>query len=292
MAAIPIWSQRDPIIGGYLTYSLSHPPPEDLCFMSFLTNSHGHYSPNRIENMRLEGFTPYQSVGNRFVHSGYVTVPTSDKEDTRARSVEDIRLSSEIVNWLKFRGIVLHLPRRYHLDPYFIDGYTKVFAACQPPCELYFENVTGYKGRARDGEFAGLTPLQILHKTSEAVRALPNPNNVTWGLCLDTAHLFVQGQPLTTQRDAEAAIREMEGLPVGLIHLNGSCHPFDSGKDQHCHLTSKEDWIWNSDHSGLVTLLRRWTTINTPMILERPSQSLPSEYEAEIDMLKKLMKSP
>jgi endonuclease IV len=110
-----------------------------------------------------------------------------------------------------------------------------------------------------------------------------------WGFCLDTAHAFVQGQPLTTEEDVKLLLDDAKGVNIRALHLNGSLHPFRSGRDQHASIATPFDYIWGNDRSGLPVLLDWIGENKIPSILERPGTGTVEGYQGEIDRLRKIV---
>jgi endonuclease IV len=274
MASSPL----EPLVGGYLVLRPDISP--DTVFMSFLTNSHGHFSPNRIINLRAAGYHPY-GPGYRCAHMGYVTVPWSENAATREASVRDVELGSEIAAWLGFSGIVVHLPRAYHHSPQFDDAMSDLFRVCDERCEIYLENVTGWGST--------YPPLSTLSEMVSRIPSMPNPRGVRWSLCVDTAHLFAQGVRMSSEEEGMRLVTELRKLPVGLVHLNGSSEERSSGKDHHAELCSSTDLIWGRDDAGLRVLVREMTERRIPMILERPGRTVEKEYQDEIALVRSLV---
>lgn len=273
-------------IGGYIRYEPTL--PDSLTFMTFLTNNHAHYLPTRRQSLEDKGAKPFSkgSTGRRFVHMSYVTVPSSEEAETAKRSIEDIKIASQLANWLGFEALVVHMPRCMHHSPRFIPNYLRCLKACERPCKLLLENMTGCRVDSR-------LPLEVLKDTQDALdgavaeRKHTGKELAEWEFCLDTCHLFAEGQPMTTEADARQFIRQASALRVGLIHLNGSMHPFLSRRDQHCRTMSHRDMIWGKDVSGLRLLMRHWIGTRTPIILEREGFTEEWSYNDEvIDLLK------
>jgi endonuclease IV len=276
------------IVGGHIR--LEDDTPRDSMFQCFLTNSHGHYAKSRIEHWTRFGIRFDDDI-HRIVHASYVTFPWSEKEDTAEKSIKDVYFASRCANILGIWGLNVHLPKEYHLVKDFEKSVKSCFEACEPPCVLIFEIVGSSTLYVSEGKLPTL-PVHRMKACQAAIEKVTSSFHIErdrWGFCFDTAHAFVQGQPLTTQEDAEGFLAEAEGLNIAAIHLNGSLHPFRSGRDQHTPVASVFDYIWGEEQSGLRRILRWIVGKKIPTVLERPGQSLPSEYEEEIAGLVNLL---
>jgi endonuclease IV len=110
-----------------------------------------------------------------------------------------------------------------------------------------------------------------------------------WGFVFDTAHAFVQGQPLTSAKDVETFLEDAKRVRISAIHLNGSKYPFRSGRDVHAPAMSTHDYIWGSDSSGLALLLDWIMQKDIPAILECPGWSEVGDYKDQRSQLKRLV---
>lgn len=296
----------DPGISGELTSRLL----ADTMFQCFLTNTHGHFAESRVQAWTESGIRfadsaakaakAAKAVGEvkRIAHASYVTVPWSSSEETRAKSVMDIDIASRCVNLLGMWGLVVHLPKEYHLSRGFEQRVEQCLRACQPPCCLLFELTGNSTSLVTRGQLPQL-PIERIRQCQEVIERVAAATNIDdrWGFCFDTAHAFVQYQPLTTAADARSLIEAIESpaaasaaasaasaaasakpLRIMAIHLNGSKHPFGSGRDQHEPAGSPFDHIWGRDSSGLAVLVEWIMRRRIPTVLEVPGNSLPSQY--------------
>ena len=282
----------DPGISGELTSRLL----ADTMFQCFLTNTHGHFAESRVQAWTESGIrfadSAAKAVGEvkRIAHASYVTVPWSSSEETRAKSVMDIDIASRCVNLLGMWGLVVHLPKEYHLSRGFEQRVEQCLRACQPPCCLLFELTGNSTSLVTRGQLPQL-PIERIRQCQEVIERVAAATNIDdrWGFCFDTAHAFVQYQPLTTAADARSLIEAIESpaaasaasakpLRIMAIHLNGSKHPFGSGRDQHEPAGSPFDHIWGRDSSGLAVLVEWIMRRRIPTVLEVPGNSLPSQY--------------
>ena len=134
-------------IGGHIPISSSGDIPSllpgitnDTTFQCFLHSRQAHYTEARVNKWKLSkihfaGDTP------RMVHASYVTFPWSVKQDTRQKSILDIRYTSEAANLLNIQYLNVHLSKELYLVPEFEKSIADCLVALAPPCTLLFENV-------------------------------------------------------------------------------------------------------------------------------------------------------
>jgi deoxyribonuclease-4 len=84
-------------------------------------------------------------------------------------------------------------------------------------------------------------------------------------VCVDTCHLFAAGYDITTRRGYEAAMRQLDGLPVVAFHLNDSKKPLGSRVDRHEHIGRG---LIGLEAFRCVLRDARWRGL--PMVLETP----------------------
>lgn len=91
------------------------------------------------------------------------------------------------------------------------------------------------------------------------------------GLCLDTAHAFEAGYPLTGRAGAMALLDEVDGLfgpaAIRVIHLNDSKTPLGSRVDRHAHIGHG-----CMGKSALKVFAKSGRFASVPQILETPKQ--------------------
>ena len=108
------------------------------------------------------------------------------------------------------------------------------------------------------------------------------------GICLDTAHLFTAGYPLSTKSEFSETMVQFDKL-IGLnflkvIHLNDSMAPKNSRIDHHHHIGKGYIGI-----EGFKTILHHPALRNLPFILETP-KSTPSSDKMNMSLARKLYK--
>jgi endonuclease IV len=292
------------LIGGHV--KLEQTTPKDRVFQCFLTNSHGHFAESRVTAWTESGIR-FGRAGDqsgqldksgrdkeggerikRIVHASYVTFPWTLVKETHDASIKDIHFASRCANILGMWGLNLHLPKEYHLSAKFEEHVAECFNACEAPCFLLFEIVGSSTRYVSEGKLPSL-PIQRMKVCQEVIERVASRmhRENSWGFCFDTAHAFVQGQPLTTADDVERFLADAKGVRISAIHLNGSKYPFRSGRDQHATLMTAFDFIWGNDSSGLKLLLKWIIENRLPTILERAGPL--DHYDGEMQQLLELI---
>jgi endonuclease IV len=112
------------------------------------------------------------------------------------------------------------------------------------------------------------------------------------GLCLDTAHMWSNGTDVT---DPEilltflGEINEYIGLNnVRLMHLNGNRNVFNTGRDVHAIVGSKEDKMWHGGKArqALGVLINMASKYEFPIIFESTEIDKSQTFETELGYLK------
>jgi deoxyribonuclease-4 len=124
------------------------------------------------------------------------------------------------------------------------------------------------------------------------------------GICIDTAHIFVAGEDISTPDGIRSYFRRFDSL-IGIqhitnLHLNDSRYPLGSRHDEHRGIGAGV--IFNTSHgkAALVTLTRFASKHRIPIILETHGSARPDSegitsgahgYEWEISHIKKIIAS-
>lgn len=286
------------LVGGHIRLDADIHP--DIMFQCFLTNNHGHFAESRIESWTESGIR-FTGGPRRIVHASYVTYPWSSEEETHSKSIADIGYASRCANIVGLWGLNVHLPKEYHLSVDFERRIEETLLACEKPCKLLFEITGSSTSYVSLGKLPTL-PIDRMRACQSVIERVAKrvSREDDWGFCFDTAHAFVQGQPLSTSEDISGLINGAREVRISAVHLNGSRHPFKSGRDQHSVIGSVSDFIWGttcppeSDGKGCSGLgpLLRWIVDNdVPTVLERPGMSAPSDYEPELSRLYDIMRT-
>lgn len=115
------------------------------------------------------------------------------------------------------------------------------------------------------------------------------------GICIDTAHIFVAGEDISTTSGINAYLQKFDKL-IGVkhitnFHINDSRYSRGSRHDEHRGIGS--GLIFNTPHgmAALKTITQFARKHNIPLILETHSAASPSSepgYQHEIELIKKL----
>jgi deoxyribonuclease-4 len=91
----------------------------------------------------------------------------------------------------------------------------------------------------------------------------------SFGVCLDTCHLFVAGYDLRKQKDVDSVLDHFDSA-VGLkeikaLHLNDSKTDLNSKTDRHEHIG-----LGKIGKAGFAAILKNKSVRSVPMIMETP----------------------
>ncbi len=188
-----------------------------------------------------------------------------------------IREEAEVCQAAGIRGLVVHLPR---LPVAAVAKYARrLVEAKAPDVRIYLET-------------PAVTPKETYYDTPKKLAALfealalIDPEKRTFGLCVDTAHLWVNGIDVGPRAVAASWLAALErgvvgkGWPV-MIHANDSQRLRGTGPDAHAPLA--EGHIWgeyrdNLGDSGLAAFVDFAQKHSIPVILERKPGDLRKDY--------------
>ncbi|MBM3243408.1 MAG: deoxyribonuclease IV [Candidatus Omnitrophica bacterium] len=119
------------------------------------------------------------------------------------------------------------------------------------------------------------------------ITGLKNKSRV--GLCLDTAHAYLAGYDLRTQKGLAAMLDEIERLVgiklIKLVHLNDAYGELASHHDRHDHIGKGKIGL-----EGMRGIINHPRLRNIPMILETPKDS-PTSDKINLNLVRKLAKA-
>jgi endonuclease IV len=236
----------------------------------FITNNRAHMTTTRVANIKTSK-RPFEKDLPRIAHCSYVTRPWSTNFQAREESMQDIRLATEACKYLNIQYYLIHLPITVESELFF----TECVKQFEPSCTLLFE-IDSHRPKASEH---GLTmePYNLLLKYNMLLsKSLDN-----YGICLDTAHMFARGMPITTASDVRVTFAKLYNLPIKAIHLNGNKREFGSGSDVHTGVGEPDDYIWSKDMSGAIEIIKWAFKNNVPIILERKGLLALDEYKEE-----------
>lgn len=225
-------------------------------------------------------------------HSSYACYPWKGNPHAAAYIREELRLCQAS----GISGLVVHLPK---LPPQQVLAYLpRLVEPAAPDVRVYLETPAN-------------VPAETYYETPEKLAALfeaiagaLDPGLDRFGLCVDTAHLWVAGVDLRANADAagwlEALCARLPGLapergpaasssggPAGaaprlIFHLNDSQRPRGVGPDAHASLLQGRIWAAFADapaDSGLAAVADFARRRGSWLILERkPPAALVSDF--------------
>lgn len=211
-------------------------------------------------------------AGGAYVHSAYRAWPWGGSPATAAFIREELKVCAEI----GARGLVVHLPKAP------IETVMKYAHTLLEPTakgvRIYFENPAVVPKESYYD-----SPVKLA-KLVAALRVL-DPNMERFGLCVDTSHLWVNGNDLQSY---QAAKSWFDGLVAAcpshcvMLHLNDSVTPRGHGPDEHAALTHGRIWSGYKSsvaQSGLAAVVDYAVSYEIPTILERkPKEMLRNDY--------------
>lgn len=196
-----------------------------------------------------------------FIHGAYIDTPWSKSNKACDNIVREMKMAKTC----GAKGVVVHLSKEAH-------GENLKWVLNYVNDKIHHTDVILYLevNTAKSSPFTFETP-EKLHALFNTVSTIQLDYQV--GLCLDTAHLFSCGTPLSHISDSEPWFKKlMEGLDRNIplmIHLNDSRSTLGSGKDQHQQLCLGAIWDKLDDDCGLKSVLEWTQAYDVPIILER-----------------------
>ncbi|MEM6333587.1 MAG: deoxyribonuclease IV [Planctomycetota bacterium] len=110
------------------------------------------------------------------------------------------------------------------------------------------------------------------HHLGDIIDAVAAPQRVA--VCIDTAHLFAAGHPLTSAAGARKTLNDLEAVCgkgcVRVVHVNDSLVPHASRKDRHAHIGHG-----HIPTDALAAVLRRRNLQRVPKVLETAKGDAP-----------------
>lgn len=208
------------------------------------------------------------------VHSTYPSVAIwkvtrKTKDDAASKRIlGHIRSQLEMCKVIGAKGLVIHLPRR---PPEHILETMKVVHEIikEIGISIWLEMISS----KADPELTYETPdkLDRLCKILDC-GGIPAE---TWGLCIDTAHIFGSGLDITDKKTMDKWFKDLSKgtrKKIRMFHLNGSESDLGSGKDKHAIAFSEEDNLYghaeSREKSGLFSVIKFCKRNRIPVILE------------------------
>ncbi len=196
-----------------------------------------------------------------YVHGTYIHNPWKCNK----YSIHIIREQLRLCDKLGGKGVIIHLPKQNIAT--ILAGVEAIYKDWKAPakCRLFLES--------NQSKPNNLTTFETAPKMAKLINTLAKSKYAPHiAFCLDTAHIFVSGQDLTTRGQVAEYFSKLEQLcgenihMIRLIHLNDTKTPLGSGKDIHTYIGTGE--IWKNDCGYKVVM--NWSKKNkVDVILER-----------------------
>ena len=236
------------------------------------------------EEIKLKEFIKDTKI-RVIAHSSYASFPWNGNPG----AITYIGKEVKSCNNASIEGLVLHLPKK---DTTIIIKYlTKIEKIMTNNKLIIYLETPAFVPAGLDRQSLGKVGLYSSPKVGlySSPKELYNlfqliSKKSHFGLCIDTAHLWVAGQNIQSFLDAKKWFTEIEklflsnsnsnfNLPI-IIHLNDSAREIGTGPDKHASLMKGKIWgKYNKStfkQSGLYFILEFAKKNKIPLILERP----------------------
>ena len=230
-------------------------------------------SPEERESLREY----VNETGLRVIaHSSYSAQPWKGDPD----AARYIREELEVCQEAGIVGLVVHLPKLP------VENVMRYIS------RLYNPNVNSVRlyleiPAVRPTESFYETPKKLAKLFTKIREQLDTELN-SFGLCLDSAHLWTCGVDMETYEAANSWLRDLESvadiIPPDriMVHLNDSLREIGVGPDAHAALALGKIWEGyrkKLDKSGIAAITDYAQRHDTPIILERkPKEMLKNDY--------------
>jgi endonuclease IV len=244
-------------------------------------------------NARVINLSPPERAGLRaliaatgvrvIAHSAYNASPWRGDPDAARYIREELGVCHEA----GIAGLVVHLPKlpRAQVMRYI----ARLFNPDAGDVRVYLETPAV---KARESYYETPEKLAALFRD---IRQDLDPELRHFGLCIDTAHLWVSAVDLASYAAADGWLRDLEAVAdvippqAIMIHLNDSQRALGVGPDAHAALLRGKMWgpfLENPTASGLAAFTDYAQRHDTPLILERkPKELLISDYRILRDLV-------
>lgn len=225
-------------------------------------------APPKLSAKELDFWKTYDIP--TYVHSSYLVNPASNRQEVRDSSAKALNDQFAAASEIHAKGLVIHAGQA--------SGSTLNEAANRWKSVLEKVDMNGVQllvENTAGGEVALGRSLEGLEVLWEVIA------DYAPKLCLDTCHAWA-GNVLADEDSAGEAFDnlldslETRGIEIGLVHLNGSLDPRNSGRDRHTNLTASEFSLATSRHVA--------ERVGVPAILETPGPL--HIIRKELDMLR------
>jgi deoxyribonuclease IV len=210
-----------------------------------------------------------------FLHTIYLINLATPDDALRRRSVETLASSLVLGAVTEAAGVVTHVGS--HRGDGLEQGSFRVATAIREAADLAARSLAASGIEAKPAPLllensagAGRTLGGTLEELAGLLAAVPPAlEGTSFGICLDTAHLFAAGYPLHEAEGLEELVGRLTGLELlprlGLVHLNDSATPFASRRDQH-----HNPGTGQIGYDALARVVRHPALARVPFVLETP----------------------
>lgn len=198
-----------------------------------------------------------------YVHNSYITHPWK----MESKAIRGIVNQLTICDNIKAKGFIIHLTK---LD---VEQTVQIMNSIIDPnihTRIYLE-------------IPALKPENSIYHNPQMLNKLFEQGNKTFGICIDTAHLWSCGVDISDYKSAELWLSEIEIDPEYLLfHCNDNEKNRGQAPDEHSALFEGKIWSKYKDNlseSGLFAFINYAQNNNIPVILERkPAKLLINDY--------------
>lgn len=207
------------------------------------------------------------------VHSSYPTVAIwkvtrkNKNESMSCRTLAHVKDQLLACKAIGGDGLVIHISRRS------VDHILETMKVLEPMLKnigipIWLEMISS----KAHPELTYETP----EKLNRLVRTLKEIDPKTWGLCVDTAHVYGSGVDVSTKKQQDnwfGKLTKEATKKIKLFHLNGTESALNSGTDKHAIGFCSTDNIYKKfrkepKKSGLYSVIRFCLDKTIPVILE------------------------
>lgn len=218
-----------------------------------------------------------------FLHGIYLINLASENPENLRRSIDSLIFDMRLAAQLGAEGVIFHVGSHRGvgfdaLVPQIVAALKEVLAETPDEVSLVLENNAG-SGQNIGARFSELGRLlQELHGDPR-VR-----------ICLDTAHTFAAGYPVTTPEGLAATMEEFD-RELGLdrlvaVHANDSKVPFGANVDRHENIGHG-----HIGREGFAVIMGHPAFANVPFLLEVPGFTNQGPDKPNVDVLKEIRAS-
>lgn len=197
-----------------------------------------------------------------FVHNTYLSVPWKGTD----MAIRSLKKQLELCHQINAKGFIIHLPKNESNDT--IIKQLKEILNHEIAVCIYLETPAISKGSV-------FHCPNRLNSLFSSIKQELDPNEMYFGLCIDTAHIWSSGVDISDYSNARDWLNDLNIKNI-MFHLNDNVRPLGVAPDQHQALMEGEIWksykgtsLENQKKSGLYAVLQYAQDNKCPIILER-----------------------